>query len=90
MPLAKEFMDRVNRTAKLPNAGITIVEFFENVYIPAIRGKLARSTVKGYNDSWRCPHSGSGGGPCEGFQDGGWREPDKRGVDRNLSKTSFT
>ncbi len=61
MPLAKEFMDRVNRTAKLPNAGITIVEFFENVYIPAIRGKLARSTVKGYNDSWRCPHSGSGG-----------------------------
>ena len=53
-PLANEFMERVNRTAKSPNAGITIVEFFENVYIPAIRGKLARSTVKGYNDSWRC------------------------------------
>jgi integrase len=54
MPLATEFMDRVNRTAKSPNAGITIVEFFENVYIPAITGKLARSTVKGYGDSWRC------------------------------------
>jgi hypothetical protein len=54
MPLAKEFMDRVNRTAKSPNAGITIVEFSENVYRPAIIGKLARSTVKGYKDSWRC------------------------------------
>ena len=52
-PLANEFMERVNRTAKSPNAGITIVEFFEKVYIPAIRGKLARSTVKGYNDSWQ-------------------------------------
>jgi len=46
MPLAKEFMDRVNRTAKSPNAGITIVDFFENVYIPAITGKLADSTGK--------------------------------------------
>jgi integrase len=54
MPLAKEFMERVNRTAKSPNAGITIVEFFENVYIPAITEKLERSTVKGYKDSWRC------------------------------------
>ena len=54
MPLATEFMDRVNRTAKSPSAGITIVEFFEKVYSPAITGKLARSTVKGYKDSWRC------------------------------------
>ena len=53
-PLAKEFMDRVNRTARSSNAGITIVDFFENVYIPAITGKLADSTVKGYKDSWRC------------------------------------
>jgi hypothetical protein len=54
MPLATEFMDRVNRTAKSPSAGITIVEFLEKVYSPAITGKLARSTVKGYKDSWRC------------------------------------
>lgn len=54
MPLAKEFMDRVNRTARSPNAGITIVEFFDDVYLRAITGKLARSTVKGYKDSWRC------------------------------------
>ena len=53
-PLAKEFMDRVNRTARSPNAGITIVEFFDDIYLPAITGKLARSTVKGYKDSWRC------------------------------------
>jgi len=53
-PLAKEFMDRVNRTAKSSNAGITIVDFFGNVYIPALTGKLADSTVKGYKDSWRC------------------------------------
>jgi len=54
MPLFREFMDRVNRTSRSSNAGITIVDFFENVYIPTITGKLARSTVKGYKDSWRC------------------------------------
>jgi integrase len=54
MPLFNEFMDRVNRTAKSPNAGITVVDFFENVYIPAITGRLEASTVKGYRDSWRC------------------------------------
>jgi len=53
-PLVKEFMDRVNRTARSSNAGIAIVDFFENVYILAITGKLADSTVKGYKDSWRC------------------------------------
>ena len=47
MPLAKEFIDRVNRTAKLPNAGITIVEFFENVYIPAIEGSWLAPPSKG-------------------------------------------
>ena len=54
IPLKKEFMERVNRTANLSNAGITIVDFFEKVYLPAIAGRLKRSTVKGYKDSWRC------------------------------------
>jgi len=54
IPLVKEFMDRVNRTAKSPKAGITIADFFENVYIPAVTGTLEYSTVKGYKDSWRC------------------------------------
>jgi integrase len=53
-PLAEEFMKRVNRTAKSPNAGISIVDFFEDVYLPAMSGRLAESTVKGYTDSWRC------------------------------------
>ncbi len=30
------------------------MDFFENVYIPAITGKLADSTVRGYKESWRC------------------------------------
>jgi hypothetical protein len=53
-PLAEEFMKRVNRTAKSSNAGISIVDFFEDVYLPAINGRLAKSTVKGYRDSWGC------------------------------------
>src|ERR1035437_10319880 len=48
MPLFKEFMDRVNRTSRSSNAGITIVDFFENVYTPAVTGRLEASTVKGY------------------------------------------
>jgi hypothetical protein len=54
IPLKKEFMEGVNRTANVPNAGATIVGFFEKVYLPAITGRLKRSTVKGYKDSWRC------------------------------------
>jgi hypothetical protein len=54
IPLKKEFMERVNRTANLPNVDVTIVKFFENAYLPAITGRLKRSTVKGYRDSWRC------------------------------------
>jgi integrase len=53
-PLAEEFMKRVNSTARSPNGGIEIVDFFEQVYIPAITGRLEPSTVKGYRDSWRC------------------------------------
>src|ERR1700741_3903569 len=48
--LAEEFMNRLNRTARSSNAGVSIVVFFENVYVPAITGKLAKSTVKGYED----------------------------------------
>jgi integrase len=54
IPLKKKFMDRVNRTARFADAGIATVDFFEEVYLPAIRGRLKPSTVKGYGDSWRC------------------------------------
>lgn len=54
LPLAHEHIARTNRTAKSSNPGVGIVDYFENVYLPAIKGKLAGSTVKGYKDSWRC------------------------------------
>jgi|SRR5579864_3081368 len=54
IPLKKKFMDRVNRTAHLADAGIAILDFFEEVYVPVITGRLKPSTVKGYKDSWRC------------------------------------
>lgn len=54
IPLKKKFMERVNRTAHLADAGIAILDFFEEVYLPAIMGRLKPSTVKGYKDSWRC------------------------------------
>ena len=54
IPLKKRFMDRVNRTARFADAGIAIVDFFEEVYLPAVTGRLKPSTVKGYKDSWRC------------------------------------
>lgn len=43
--LAAEQLARVNRTAKSSNPGVNIVDYFEKVYIPAIKGKLADSTV---------------------------------------------
>jgi integrase len=35
-------------------AGVGIVDFVEKTYFPAIEKRLARSTVKGYKDAWRC------------------------------------
>ena len=54
LPLAQEHIARTNRAAKSSNPGVGIVEYFEHVYLPAISGKLADSSVKGYKDSWRC------------------------------------
>jgi integrase len=60
-------MDRVNRTARFADAGIAIVDFFDEVYLPAIRGTLKRSTVKGYRDSWRCHIKGRINGRVRDF-----------------------
>jgi integrase len=54
IPLKNEFMDRLNRIGFTSEAGVSIVDFVENVYFPAIEKRLAMSTVKGYKDSWRC------------------------------------
>jgi integrase len=67
IPLKKKFMDRVNRTARFADAGIAIVDFFDEVYLPAIRGTLKRSTVKGYRDSWRCHIKGRINGRVRDF-----------------------
>lgn len=54
IPLKNEFMDRLNRIGFTPEAGVSIVDFVEKSYFPTIERKLARSTVKGYKDAWRC------------------------------------
>ena len=54
IPLKNAFMDRLNRIGFTSEAGVSIVDFVENVYFPAIEKRLAMSTVKGYKDSWRC------------------------------------
>jgi hypothetical protein len=54
IPLKNAYMDRLNRIGFTTEAGVGIVDFVEKSYFPAIEKKLARSTVKGYKDAWRC------------------------------------
>lgn len=54
IPLRNEYMARLNRIGFSPEAGVSIVDFVEKSYFPTIQRKLARSTVKGYKDAWRC------------------------------------
>ena len=54
LPLAAEYMARVNKLASSEHAGITIADFVDRVYFSAVTGDLADSTVKGYRDAWRC------------------------------------
>jgi len=66
--LAAEQMARVNRTVKSSDPGVNIVDYFEKVYIPAVKGKLADSTVKGYKDSWCCHIKNRIGGRVRDFR----------------------
>ena len=54
IPLKNEYMDRLNRIGFTSGVGVGIVDFVEKTYFPAIEKRLARSTVKGYKDAWRC------------------------------------
>jgi integrase len=54
VPLKHEYMDRLNRISFASGAGVTITEFVEKVYFPAIEKRLTRSSVKGYKDVWHC------------------------------------
>ena len=52
--LRNEFMAKLNRVGFTPEAGVSLVEFVENVYFPRIAERLAASTVRGYREAWRC------------------------------------
>jgi integrase len=54
MALKHRFMAKINSMGLAPEAGMTLVDFVEQVYFPGISGRLAASTVKGYRDAWRC------------------------------------
>jgi integrase len=54
IPLKNEFMDGLNRLGFTPEVGISIIDFVEKTYFPAIEKRLAKSTVKGYKDAWKC------------------------------------
>lgn len=44
LPLKNEFMARLNRSGFTPEQGVTVVEFVENVYLPATSKRLEKST----------------------------------------------
>jgi len=52
--LRNEFMAKLNRVGFTPEAGVSLVDFVENVYFPRIAERLAASTVRGYREAWRC------------------------------------
>jgi integrase len=54
IPLKNEFMHRLNRIGFTPEAGVSITDFVEKTYFSAIEKRLAKSTVKGYKDAWKC------------------------------------
>jgi hypothetical protein len=54
IPLKNEYMDRLNLIGFTYDAGVSIGDFVEKTYFPAIEKRLAKSSVKGYRDSWRC------------------------------------
>lgn len=54
IPLKNEEMARLNKVGFTVEAGVSIVDFAENVYFPSIEKRLKPSTVKGYKDAWHC------------------------------------
>ena len=52
VPLQQEFMQRINRAAKVPGAGATVEEFVEQTYFPSAKKRLQPSTVDGYRKGW--------------------------------------
>jgi integrase len=52
--LKNEVMARLNKVGFTLEAGVSIVDFVENMYFPSIENRLKPSTVKGYKDAWHC------------------------------------
>ena len=78
IPLKNEYMDRLRRIGFTSEAGVGIVTFVEKNYFPAIERRLAKSSVKGYRDSWRCHIKDRVRGARKGLQDCGRWKPDVR------------
>jgi site-specific recombinase XerD len=47
-------MAKLNRVGFTPEAGVSLVDFVENIYFPGIAKRLATSTVRSYREAWRC------------------------------------
>jgi hypothetical protein len=56
LALAQEHIARVNRSVKSSNPGVDIVNYFENVYLPGITGKLGRLDGEGLQRLLAVPH----------------------------------
>jgi integrase len=52
VPLMDELMDQLNMTGFTPEAGISLGQFVEEIYLPYVAEQLRPSTLKGYRDLW--------------------------------------
>jgi hypothetical protein len=50
--LRRKFMERVNRSMSVPQAGANLAEFVEQTYFPSAGKRLAASTVASYRKAW--------------------------------------
>ncbi len=50
--LCEDFMRTINTDAPAEPAALTVVEFWETIYLPFIEGNLKHSTVWGYKQVW--------------------------------------
>jgi hypothetical protein len=60
IPLKNEEMATLNKVGFTVEAGVSIVDFVENMYFPSVEKRLKPSTVKGYKGCLAMPHQGSG------------------------------
>lgn len=54
IPLKNQFMDRLNKVGFTPEAGVSVVDFVEKMFLPACKRRLSGAGVKCYRDCWNC------------------------------------